>query len=79
MPEQPVLRNCPFYGRHAMMGHFFDSCGNQCALVTNNFAPCLREINGESVEWSLCTVWLARTESLGAGGKVQEVSGADPT
>ena len=52
--------NCPFYGRYAALlgsGNFpilIDSHGNQCALITSSFAPCIREHEGLPVDWQEC-------------------------
>lgn len=44
---------CPFYGRHAALlpgtpagGLLVDSGGNQCALKTSAYSPCILEIDG---------------------------------
>jgi hypothetical protein len=60
--------NCPFYGRHltpAASAHAFQEArrhpfalisqhGNQCAIVTDSYAPCLLEIAGLPIEWAEC-------------------------
>lgn len=55
--------NCPFYGRHMYRNNslitdppflLLDSRGNQCALVTSKFAPCIMERDDKGVEWRHC-------------------------
>lgn len=58
--------NCPFYGRimyvqpnaAAFIEHLpfilLESKGNQCGLVRHGFAPCAREVCGDSVDWREC-------------------------
>lgn len=58
--------NCPFYGVSMFWHGNYDSNaplfvlmsteGNQCALITNRFAPCWMEQNGEDIEWRQCPV-----------------------
>jgi hypothetical protein len=41
-------RQCPFYGMHAIpsAAALMGSGGNQCALITDSYAPCRLEIDG---------------------------------
>jgi hypothetical protein len=56
--------NCPFYGKylyrpppHASTPFLLlDQRGNQCALVSEKYAPCYMEINGLAVDWRECPV-----------------------
>ena len=64
-----MLKDCPFYGRTFVQGRFvpghgtsralpfalINSGGNQCALVTDGFAPCYLEIEAQPVDWRQCT------------------------
>jgi hypothetical protein len=78
------VRNCPFYGCHAALGFFISQGGNECALITNRYAPCQREIKGEPVEWSHCPVWEARQLPLlarrtpEARSPVEKMAGKEP-
>jgi hypothetical protein len=40
---------CPFYGKsaHEFLRILVPSGGNQCALITNRYAPCKLEIAGD--------------------------------
>ncbi len=60
---EDIGMNCPFYGHHLIIftvrpatGVLADTHGNQCALITDAFSPCLREVKGESVDWRECPV-----------------------
>jgi hypothetical protein len=51
---------CPFYGQHAAVAAhtLIASGGNQCALITREYAPCQMETAGkppdlEYCEWNL--------------------------
>jgi hypothetical protein len=57
--------DCRFYGCHAIvsMQVLAESGGNQCALITNAYAPCRMEIEGNPPDWSKCPL------NIG-GGKV---------
>ena len=48
--------SCPFYGKHsfALMRVLVNSRGNQCALVTDAFAPCYLEIEGRAPDLEKC-------------------------
>ena len=50
--------NCPFYGHHfVQVGRPFlllATGGNQCAIVTESYAPCALAIEDLPVEWSAC-------------------------
>lgn len=57
-----MAANCPFYGRFLYRAPggastpflLWDQQGNQCAIVTESYAPCRMETSGEPVEWREC-------------------------
>ena len=59
MTELTDLRKkhpCPFYGFYMSLrrGVMADQSGNQCALITDSYAPCTREMDGEAPDWANC-------------------------
>lgn len=61
------MNNCPFYGRAIYLYAtvyvsqttcppflLLDTQGNQCALVTYRHAPCMMEVDGQSIDWREC-------------------------
>jgi len=61
------MNNCPFYGRHLVATPaaphdgtptrilLIDSQGNQCAIVTEAYAPCLFDFGRDPlIDWKLC-------------------------
>lgn len=54
-PEHPI-HGCPFYGKCAFVTHraIVDSYGNQCALITERYAPCRMETAGGTPSLAAC-------------------------
>ena len=47
--------NCPFYGFDWAHGPMLDQGrGNQCALITDAYAPCQMEMEDQQPNWNLC-------------------------
>ena len=59
-----MRRNCPFYGRAALLGRFVDQFVNQCALIVGSFSPCAMELASRPVDWNDCPVWWSRSPSV---------------
>ncbi|MGH6629862.1 MAG: hypothetical protein ACREB3_09035, partial [Burkholderiales bacterium] len=49
---------CKYYGFHAVPKHrlIVSQGGNQCALVTESYAPCYMEISGQAPDLDLCAL-----------------------
>jgi len=51
--------SCHFYGKShvaLMAGRFMGQGGNECALISDRFAPCQMEINGQEPRWMQCAL-----------------------
>lgn len=58
----PTKPNCPFYGRACITNLdpqvliFIETEGNQCGAVTGSHSPCYMEVEGNPVDWTLCSL-----------------------
>jgi hypothetical protein len=46
---------CHFYGFFGGMGVMIDQEGNQCALITDSYSPCIMQIDNQTPEWHKCS------------------------
>ena len=48
---------CPFYGfyMHPVMSLMVSQGGNQCALITDSYAPCRMEVSDQTPDWKGCS------------------------
>ena len=56
MAEETINCKCPFYGFFLSLDDkiMINSKGNQCALKTQSYSPCIMQIDDQEIDWSKC-------------------------